>query len=55
VGVLHHLPDPGAGFKSLVSKVKPGGHVSAWIYGAENNGWIDNAVNSRYRGLRWVI
>jgi SAM-dependent methyltransferase/uncharacterized protein YbaR (Trm112 family) len=45
VGVLHHLPGPRAGFKSLVSKVKPGGHVSAWIYGAENNGWIVRFVN----------
>jgi SAM-dependent methyltransferase len=45
VGVLHHLPDPRAGFLSLASKVKPGGHVSAWIYGAENNGWIVRWVN----------
>jgi len=45
VGVLHHLPDPRAGFKSLVSKVKSGGHVSAWVYGAENNGWIVTFVN----------
>lgn len=45
VGVLHHLPDPRAGFKSLTSKVKPGGHMSAWVYGAENNGWIVRWVN----------
>lgn len=45
VGVLHHLPDPRAGFESLVSQVKPGGHVSAWVYGAENNGWIVWLVN----------
>ena len=45
VGVLHHLPDPREGFKSLVSKVKSGGHMSAWIYGAENNEWIVNFVN----------
>jgi SAM-dependent methyltransferase len=45
VGVLHHLPDPRQGFLSLVSKVKPGGHVSAWIYGAENNEWIVRLVN----------
>lgn len=45
VGVLHHLPDPGAGFKSLVAKVKPGGDVSVWIYGAENNGWIVRFIN----------
>ena len=45
VGVLHHLPDPRAGFLSLASKVKPGGHLSAWIYGAENNQWITRFVN----------
>ena len=45
VGVLHHLPNPRGGFKSLVSKVKSGGHVSAWVYGAENNGWIVRLVN----------
>jgi len=45
VGVLHHLPSPSEGFKSLVSKVKPGGHMSAWVYGAENNQWIVSIVN----------
>lgn len=40
VGVLHHLPDPRGGFVSMSAKVKPGGHVSAWVYGAENNEWI---------------
>src|SRR6266403_4085901 len=45
LGVLHHLPDTRAGFRSLVAKVKPGGHMSAWIYGAENNGWIVRFIN----------
>ncbi len=45
VGVLHHLPNPRAGFESLVSKVKAGGRVSAWVYGAENNWWIVQLVN----------
>ena len=45
VGVLHHLPDPRGGFLSLASKVKRGGHVSAWVYGAENNEWITRFVN----------
>lgn len=45
VGVLHHLPEPRQGFLSLASKVKPGGQVSAWIYGAENNEWIVRLVN----------
>lgn len=45
VGVLHHLPDPRGGFESVVSKIKQGGHVSAWVYGLENNEWIVNLVN----------
>ena len=45
IGVLHHLPDPRAGFRSLASKVKSGGHISAWVYGAENNEWITRFID----------
>lgn len=45
VGVLHHMPNPREGFLSLASKVRPGGDVSAWVYGAENNEWITNVVS----------
>jgi len=45
VGVLHHLPDPQAGFVSLASKVEPGGSVAAWVYGAENNEWITRWID----------
>ncbi|MFN0278679.1 MAG: methyltransferase domain-containing protein [Pyrinomonadaceae bacterium] len=45
VGVLHHTPDPKKSFISLASKVKSGGHISAWVYGAENNEWISKYVN----------
>lgn len=45
VGVLHHLPDPAAGFLSLSKQLKPGGAISAWVYGRENNGWIAYLVN----------
>jgi len=45
VGVLHHTPDPKGAFLSLASKVKSGGHISAWVYGAENNEWITKYVN----------
>ena len=45
VGVLHHLPDPRAGFRSLAAKVKSGGHLSAWVYGAENNEWITRFID----------
>ncbi len=45
VGVLHHTPDPQKAFESLAGKVKKGGAISAWIYGAENNEWITSYVN----------
>lgn len=45
VGVLHHTPDPKKAFVSLAGKVKKGGAISAWIYGAENNEWITKYVN----------
>jgi SAM-dependent methyltransferase len=51
VGVLHHLPDPRAGFRSLVSKVRTGGHITAWVYGAENNEWITRFINPVREGL----
>jgi SAM-dependent methyltransferase len=45
VGVLHHTPDPKKAFVSLAGKVKKGGAISAWVYGAENNEWITSYVN----------
>ena len=45
VGVLHHLPDPQGGFKELTRTVKSDGHVSAWVYGLENNEWIVTYVD----------
>ena len=45
IGVLHHLPDPRAGFRSLASKVNASGHISAWVYGAENNEWITRFID----------
>lgn len=35
IGVLHHLPDPGAGFQALVSVVRAGGTAYIWVYGME--------------------
>jgi SAM-dependent methyltransferase/uncharacterized protein YbaR (Trm112 family) len=44
IGVLHHLPDPERGFQALVSRLRSGGAVSAWVYGREGNGWIVHGV-----------
>lgn len=45
IGVLHHTANPRAGFDAITALVKPGGGVSAWVYGQENNGWIIRFVN----------
>jgi len=45
VGVLHHLPEPRAGFVALSTRVRAGGYLSAWVYGAENNEWITRFVS----------
>ena len=45
VAVLHHTADPRGAFLHMTSKVVPGGSVSAWVYGRENNGWIVHVVN----------
>ena len=44
IGVLHHLPDPHAGFRSLLPYLRPGGTIAVWLYGHENNGFVRNAV-----------
>jgi SAM-dependent methyltransferase len=45
IGVLHHLPDPQAGFCAVARHAKPGGIVAAWVYGYENNEWLVRYVN----------
>ncbi len=51
VGVLHHMPDPFEGFRSLAGAVRPGGTISVWVYGAENNIWISEVVSPLRRAV----
>ena len=51
IGVLHHLPDPEAGFQSLVRFVRPGGAIFAWVYGHENNGLVHGFINPLRKNL----
>jgi SAM-dependent methyltransferase len=66
IGVLHHLPTPADGFRSLVRHVRPGGTIAVWVYGHENNGFVRNVVEplrristrispSLLRGLAWPL
>jgi len=49
IGVLHHTSDPRAAFLQMASKVVPGGGVSAWVYGAENNEWVVRIITPARR------
>lgn len=51
IGVLHHLPDPRAGFESLLRYVRPGGSIFAWVYGQENNGVVHHFIDPLRRNL----
>ena len=66
IGVLHHLPDPEAGFRNLVRYLRPGGTIAVWVYGYENNGFVRHVVeplrrlstkmpHSLLRGLAWPL
>jgi SAM-dependent methyltransferase len=66
IGVLHHLPDPHEGFRSLVRFARPGGTIAVWVYGHENNGFVRNVVEPvrrvstrmpppLLRGLAWPL
>lgn len=45
IGVLHHTLNPKEAFRSIAAKVKKGGALSIWVYGAENNEWISRYIN----------
>lgn len=51
IGVLHHLPDPKAGFLAVASHVRPGGRICAWVYGREGNEWIVRFVDPVRKGV----
>lgn len=51
LGVLHHMPDPRAGFAAIAPAVRPGGWFQVWLYGSEGNGWILRFVD---RVRRWT-
>jgi SAM-dependent methyltransferase len=51
LGVLHHLPNGGDGFRSLLGCVRPGGRIHVWVYGYEGNEWLLRFVDPVRRAL----
>ena len=49
IGVLHHLPDPFAGFQALARCVRRGGRIVVWVYSAERR--LSNILVEVLRGL----
>jgi len=45
IGVLHHLPDPESGLRSLVRCLRPGGTFFGWVYGYENNRLVQRVID----------
>jgi SAM-dependent methyltransferase len=45
IGVLHHLEDPHAGFRSVVANTAPGGAFHCWVYGWEGNALVRTLVD----------
>ena len=41
IGVIHHLEHPARALARLVRAALPGGQVLIWVYGKENNHWLD--------------
>lgn len=67
IGVLHHLPDTPAAVKSVVAKLKPGGHLLLYLYYAlETRGLayrslfhasnvVRRVVSSLPTRLKWIV
>jgi SAM-dependent methyltransferase len=51
IGVIHHLPDPKAGFLALARMLKPGGKLSIWVYAQEGNELVIRYLEPLRKGV----
>lgn len=51
IGVIHHMEHPERALAAMVRAVKPGGTVTIWVYGLENNRWIAYGLSPLRRAL----
>ncbi len=56
IGVLHHMPSTEAGMAALAAKVRPGGHLFAYLYyNFENRSRAFRLLFWLASGVRWVV
>jgi SAM-dependent methyltransferase len=56
IGVLHHLREPTAGFRSVLANTRPGGRFHCWVYAREGNAlivWIVDPIRIIASKLPW--
>jgi ubiquinone/menaquinone biosynthesis C-methylase UbiE/uncharacterized protein YbaR (Trm112 family) len=53
IGVLHHTPDPGAGFSEMARAIRPGGWTAVCVYG--RGGFYDHPMVRTYRQIFRVL
>lgn len=56
IGVLHHLREPEAGFRSVLRNTRPGGRFHCWVYAREGNAlivWIVDPIRRVASRLPW--
>jgi SAM-dependent methyltransferase len=51
IGVIHHLPDPKAGFLQLARMLKPGAKISIWVYAHEGNELVIRYLEPLRKGI----
>jgi len=51
IGVVHHMEKPELALANMTRAVKPGGQVTIWVYGLENNRWIVHGLTPLRRAL----
>lgn len=51
IGVIHHMEHPERALAAMTRAVKPGGTVTIWVYGLENNRWIVHGLTPLRKAL----
>ncbi len=58
IGVLHHLKEPEAGFRSVLRHARPGGRFHCWVYAHEGNAvvrWFVDPLRRVTSRLPWWL